>query len=665
MAFSRLNNTDMSDSLTRLHYRADIDGLRAVAVIGVVGYHAFPSWIKSGFIGVDVFFVISGFLISKIIFEKLAADCFSFTEFFTHRIRRIFPALIIVLFANLVVGWYILLADEYKLLGRHIAGSASFIQNLILLSEKSYFSSGAETRPLLHLWTLAVEEQFYIIWPLFLWVAWRFKLSFPAIITLTLTSFILNLTTIKGDAETAFYSLHTRFWELSVGSVLAYLVLFHKNKLSKLMPVSGNILSFCGATLLAIGIFSITKESLFPGWWALLPTIGTALIILANSRAWLNRVILSNRILVWFGLISYPLYLWHWSLLSFANINESGSPSRVIRLAIVLISILLAWLTYRVVEQPIRFGNNNIKKTMGLILSMMFVFFVGFSCDRQNGFEGTGFRNVEKTNFSNFFENSKPNWKYSRKIRQYENYRDDCNFGLTRIEYSDESYFKQIAEISKSCYERNFGKKTLFIWGDSHAQLLYSGLNNNLPEDWQILIIASSSCIARFDNSEKAPSDYCGKSNWLATKSILKGPTDAVIIAQANGHNFDDLRNLGDLLLENGVSRVVFTGPVPHWTADLPKIIVRKLWDLPSDRTFVGVNYDVVRENELLRKRFQNVESFVFVDLIGFFCNDVGCITRVGNDRQNEITTWDYGHLTPLASDFLAKNLLARIVFGD
>jgi peptidoglycan/LPS O-acetylase OafA/YrhL len=163
---------------THPKYRPDIDGLRAIAVLSVIGFHAFPEWIKGGFIGVDIFFVISGYLISTIIIENLKNDSFSFVDFYSRRIRRIFPALLLVLIASYAVGWFTLLAEEYAQLGKHIAAGAGFVSNLVLWNESGYFDAASDTKPLLHLWSLGVEEQFYVIWPLLMWITWKRKLNF-------------------------------------------------------------------------------------------------------------------------------------------------------------------------------------------------------------------------------------------------------------------------------------------------------------------------------------------------------------------------------------------------------------------------------------------------------------------------------------------------------
>ena len=291
--------------LTHPRYRPDIDGLRALAILTVIGFHAFPSWFKGGFIGVDIFFVISGYLISTIIFGSLRRDAFSFVEFYIRRIKRIFPALLLVLIATLAFGWFVLFADEYRQLGKHVAGGAGFISNFILWNESGYFDNAAETKPLLHLWSLGVEEQFYIVWPLLLWLAWKKRFNFLATaIVVAVISFALNIVEVRTDADAAFYSPQTRFWELMAGSVLAYTHIDYRHLFANFndrldarwrsivhsrRTASGgdalrNLISFLGIVLVAAGVMLIGKGFHFPGWWAILPTAGAALIISAGNR---------------------------------------------------------------------------------------------------------------------------------------------------------------------------------------------------------------------------------------------------------------------------------------------------------------------------------------------------------------------------------------------
>lgn len=392
--------------LSHPKYRPDIDGLRAIAVLAVVAFHAFPNWIKGGFIGVDIFFVISGYLISTIIFESLDKGTFSFSEFYSRRIKRIFPALILVLVSCFVFGWFTLLADEFQQLGKHIAAGASFISNIVFWNEAGYFDNAADTKPLLHLWSLGIEEQFYIVWPLLLWVAWKRNFNLLTItVVFAIISFALNLHGVKQDAVATFYSPQTRFWELLSGSLLAWVTLYKKNSLTHIKgeidarlsriayngkhEIDGkavaNVLSFIGFFLLLYGFWRINKEVNFPGKWALVPVMGTLLLLIGGSKAWINRTILSNKIVVWFGLISFPLYLWHWPLLSFARISENEEPSLNIRIAAVVLSVVLAWLTYKIVERPIRFGKQSNAKVTALVVLMIVVGYIGYNSYARGG----------------------------------------------------------------------------------------------------------------------------------------------------------------------------------------------------------------------------------------------------------------------------------------
>ncbi|MDD5760438.1 MAG: acyltransferase family protein [Desulfobulbaceae bacterium] len=381
-------------------YRADIDGLRAVAVLAVVCFHAFPAVLKGGFVGVDIFFVISGFLISCILLANLQEGTFSYKEFYLRRILRIFPALIVVLSFCYVMGWFVLLPKEFQQLGKHMVGGAIFVSNLFFWQEAGYFDTSSETKPLLHLWSLGVEEQFYIVWPCLLLLAWKKRTNLLKMATFFIVvSFPVNVYALHiDDAVQAFYSPVARFWELLLGGLLAYIQLYTIpveqyatqrinnlcNKVSSgslpiLNPVTlQNWFSILGAFLIFSAMIFVDRNHTFPGWWALLPTVGAFLVILAGPRAVVNRLILSARPMVWVGVISYPLYLWHWPLLSFSTIMENKTPSFAIKATAVTLAFILAWLTYLFVERPIRFGKRSKKKTSLLVLCMILL--TGLGC---------------------------------------------------------------------------------------------------------------------------------------------------------------------------------------------------------------------------------------------------------------------------------------------
>lgn len=468
--------TTLTPHLSHPKYRPDIDGLRAVAVLSVVAFHAFPAWMKGGFIGVDVFFVISGFLISTIIFENLDRGTFSFKEFYARRVKRIFPALLLVLIASYAFGWFALLADEYKQLGKHIAAGAGFVSNLVLWGESGYFDNSAETKPLLHLWSLGIEEQFYIVWPFVLWLAWKKKFNLLTLaILVAFVSFYLNLKGIKKDAVATFYSPQTRFWELLAGSILAWFALYKRDAfadyklridglLAKVVyrdsveadgKTLSNVISFIGSLLLIYGFWRITKDVSFPGKFAVIPVLGAVLIILAGPKAWINRKVLSNKIAVWFGLISFPLYLWHWPILSFARIIQSEVPSRNIRITAVVLSIALAWLTYKLVERPLRFGSHGKVKVTVLVILMTIFGFVGYNAYERNGLSFRSVVNIDASRSS----------------------ADDGGVGIVLGNYCGIS--SKDSEIQKKiavCASDTRTPLRYALIGDSKAAALWSGL---------------------------------------------------------------------------------------------------------------------------------------------------------------------------------------------
>jgi peptidoglycan/LPS O-acetylase OafA/YrhL len=369
---------------TTNNWRKDIDGLRAVAICSVVYFHAIPLWGRGGFTGVDVFFVISGYLISKIIFQGLAYQTFSFKEFYWRRIKRIFPALLLVLIASVSFGWISLFPYEYKQLGKHVASGSAFVSNLVLWDESGYFDTASRQKPLLHLWSLGIEEQFYIFWPILLWLIHKLKLPMiPIISGLIIFSFCLGLTQI--DGLDYFYSPLTRAWELMCGGLLAHLEIHKQNSLQKLSTLRLNTFSVLGVTLIGLGFWFINKTNSFPNWTGLLPVAGAMFVILGGDKAYFNRFILSHPIAIWLGLISYPLYLWHWPILSFLDIIFGQTPSLTVRLGGMAAAVVLAWMTHVYIERPLR---NNISLGIAapaLTVIAGFTFCLGLGIYQTNG----------------------------------------------------------------------------------------------------------------------------------------------------------------------------------------------------------------------------------------------------------------------------------------
>jgi peptidoglycan/LPS O-acetylase OafA/YrhL len=372
----------------RIEYRPEIDGLRAVAVLSIVGFHAFPEFLPGGFVGVDVFYVVSGYLITRLILQDLVKGDWSLVDFYCRRIRRIFPALILVLAACFAFGWFVLFAQEFKLLGKHIAAGAGFVANIVFSREPGYFDISAELKPLLHLWSLGVEEQFYIVWPFLVWLGFRLRnRGLWLVVLLGALSFTSNVAFVRSYPVETFYWPTSRFWELAIGGVLAY---------SKPQPIdprpTNEAKAALGLGLILLSSLWLTKAAAFPGVWASLPTIGAFFIIAAGPAAWFNRVVLSHRWLVGIGLISYPLYLWHWPLLTFARIVEGGTPSWQTRTLLVFASAFLAALTFQFLERPVRRSQSK-RVSLGLLFLVAIVGYVGFNAYQRDGLE---FRKISK-----------------------------------------------------------------------------------------------------------------------------------------------------------------------------------------------------------------------------------------------------------------------------
>ena len=360
----------------RPQYRSDIDGLRGIAIIAVLGFHLFPALVPGGFIGVDVFFVVSGFLISSIAFNSLHAGRWSFSDFYASRIRRLFPALAIVLTTSLSVGWFVLLPAELVPLGKHTVAGATFVQNFQLLGEAGYFDVASELKPLMHLWSLSIEEQFYFVFPLLTWALWRRNLGVIGGL-LAGASLAYCVYWTGKDSPHAFFSPFARAWELLAGAGLSYLQFSrYQPSVDVIQPnrTAGKdtgcwyprrlncfdmaeVLPVIGLVLILFVAFYLNKSMDFPGWPALLPVTGTVLVLRGGPNSWFNRVVLGNKTLVGVGLISYPLYLWHWPILSFVRIIEQDALSPSVASLVLILSLFLAWLTFHLIERPVRRAN--------------------------------------------------------------------------------------------------------------------------------------------------------------------------------------------------------------------------------------------------------------------------------------------------------------------
>lgn len=629
--------------MNKFVYRPDIDGIRGLSIILVLIFHAFPDILKSGFVGVDIFFVISGFVISKLIIRNFQDDTFSFIDFYSRRIIRIFPALILVLVCTLIFGRLFLFNDEYINLAKHAVSSSIFLSNFTLINESGYFDKSSLEKPLLHLWSLAIEEQFYILWPLILLFFLKKNLK-NFIFLLIFLSFLLNIIFASIKPDIGFYLPYCRAWELLSGCLIAFTNI--ENFKYK------NLLSICGLLLLLIAVMFTNKFN-FLGFVPIIPVVGTISMILARN-SWMNRLFLGNNIIVKIGLISYPLYLWHWPIISFLNIHQINNFYN--KFLAIILSFILSIITFLFVEKPIRNSQNYHLKAIILIIIFVSIGLIGISIQKQYILLKQDPKNI----YLSYYDPQSVSPNYFSINDLYKKFRTDCDFWdstnkLTRI---------PTKKIDKSCYNKNQNfSKTIFLWGDSHAQQFYHALKSNLTSDFQVLIVATSSCspaIIEIDSS----TDYCQKSNYVAIENIKKNIPDIVVISSKNSYEIHDMIKKESYLKKIGVKNVIFVGQNHQYQTAFPKIIARKLWENTPTRTFEGIKKDIIENNLYLVNELKNQKHIMFIDLIGFFCNQDGCLVGLNQeDRKKDLVIYDSDHLSLEASDFVVKNLILDNIF--
>ena len=458
-----------------MDYRAEIDGLRAVAVLPVILFHAGFESFNGGFVGVDVFFVISGYLITTIILTEMEQGTFSLVNFYERRARRILPALFTVMFVSLPFAWMWLLPADMKDFSQSLVAVATFASNILFWWEAGYWDQINELKPLLHTWSLAVEEQFYIFFPLLLLLVWRLRKRWIVIffVTMAAISLLLAQWGAINMPSANFLLLPTRGWELAIGAGTACYFVYRRQTNPTIIfnKIIAEMLGVLGLLLIGYAIFTFDRTIAFPGFYALIPTIGTALIIVFSSSGSLIGRLLGTKVLVGIGLISYSAYLWHQPLFAFARHRSLSRLSEFFFLALVLISFAIAYLSWKYIEMPFRKKNGVSRRAIFSFAAAGSVFFIsiGLAANMVDRFGGIS--SINGLSQKAIEEKSKPNYGLSATCQNSFTLLPDC---------------------------RTSDEPEILVWGDSFAMHLVRGILSSNP-DAKIIQMTKSFCGPFFD----------------------------------------------------------------------------------------------------------------------------------------------------------------------
>lgn len=627
-----------TNSPAHADYRPDIDGLRALAVLAVLVFHAFTGHLPGGFLGVDVFFAISGYVITRQLATENAHGQFSLLAFYCRRARRIFPSLAVVLVAVVLAGQQLLFRHEFAGLVRSLVAAVAFVSNLYLWQVADYFGPDASTQPLLHLWSLGIEEQFYLFWPLLLSFAWaRGRVLLPALL-LAAASCVAAGVTASHDANAVFYLPQYRVWELFAGAVPALVEARagQHTRIGSGPALWREALAAVAVLVLLASVRLLHAQTPQLAWWRLLTMAGAA-TLLALPQVRLSRWLLGNALMRYVGRISYPLYLIHWPLLVFLTI-QVGAPSRSQKLLALGLSVVLAALLFHLVETPIRRQRATPRLGLGLAGALVLVALGAVALDvaRPAGLDAR----------EALIENA---------LRQDQ--LDDAA-GHNHIECGliDLVHDRERVQPDPACLPATAAGGVL-LWGDSHALQLRHALEQRLPHGMAIAQLTTFGCAPRLLAPDFPAANPCDRANLLAGEAVRRLHPAVVVLAQREHHLDTDWPAFAAALHGLGARQVVVIGPVPQWTRPLPRLLALTLAEGLPERRRDGLDPVFFDIDRALATRLAGQAGVRYHSMIGALCNAEGCLTHFALTPLPVLTSVDYGHLTLPAADFALRDL--------
>lgn len=622
-----------------VEFRKDINGLRAFAILGVLIFHFNHNALPGGFSGVDVFFVISGFLMTKIIFTGIDSNKFSILKFYAARCRRIIPALVVLCAVLMAFGWFNLAPFEYQKLSYNSLSSIFFISNMAYWADSSYFSTDSAANWLLHTWSLSVEWQFYLIYPLIIAgvakIASR-EVVVKALCLLFATSIALSIWLAYSYPTSAFYLLPSRAWEMIAGGLVFLFPVRAVMRTRKAMLYVGVI-----AIILS---FVFMSESLsWPGMWAAIPVAGACLIL---SSSIYDNYITGNWLFQRIGDSSYSIYLWHWPFVVFL-FNKSLLDNAWYLSLGILLSFILGYASFKLVE-----GNAKKAKLTHSFLTSISVAILLTLIYSTHGAD-IAFREMAKDAKANYPTMYSRDNYYNKNV--YKPYMEDCN-------YYDAVNSKAKESVPEYCNKVK-GTGGIVIWGDSHSQALGVGIRKeytNIP----VYQVASSACRPGLKMDWRVKGEVkkaCENALSAAMNLIGKVKPDIVIMAQVAKHEENDYPAIEEKLKSLGAKSIIAVGPVPQYMTALPVVIADRHWDKGEVRfSDPALVKHVMDTDKIMISKNMDDGYLRYVSIINKLCNGDTCLAKVDDD--NTPLVWDYGHMTVKGSEYVTDNILKPVI---
>lgn len=641
-----------------MQYIPQIDGLRAIAVIAVIAYHAGSDYFSGGFVGVDIFFVISGFLITSILLNDIKRESFSIAKFYERRIRRILPPLFFVMLACLPLAWLWLTPGDMRDFAKSLISTTLFISNILFWKQSGYFDTTNEIKPLIHTWSLAVEEQFYIFFPLLLLLLKRNseRVTITILVSTLIASLLYSQWGIYNNPKFTFYMLTTRAWEILLGSIIA--IYLSQQPTPKHHHIIKEIGSFAGLSLILYTITSYKIDNLFPGIFALPPTLGAALVIIFATRETYTGKLLGSKPLVGIGLLSYSVYLWHQPIFAFSRITSNEEPSTSLMWLLTFLSFGLAYLSWRYIEQYFRDKNNFTQKQVFLHGAIGSLFFIVIGLLGQKAYQLTSYRGMSERQIN------------ALKTITESPKRSECHTGG-----------KNYLSPSDAC--EYFGKNIkIAVFGDSHAvELAYAFATELKSSDVGIKHFSFSGCKPTYQSKQKITDcakwtaeaiDYINQNNTITTVVVSyrlnqylfgkhEGSYPSIPNIVSESERLQVWNSYIQLLnhLSESEKKVIAILQAPE-VRKHPEDLIFKAYPPDREITSVSANWWQLRNAFILEKIHTISKDIVLINPSNLFCDEYNChLTKNGKSLY-----FDDDHISVVGATFLAKHIIDNNFLG-